>query len=136
MPSQSILSAADPNDDDDDDDDDGVALELALQPKPATLIKSPRSLHTFWHEYEFGIAGRKPAKFFNSRDRGAIIHKKFFWDFFVNMVNRGRSANDGIDAIYSQYGFKELVSIIIKFLSQYGVFFMPSLIFYLLPFFS
>ena len=34
------------------------------------------------------------------------------------MINRGRSANDAIDVIYSHYGFKDSVSIIIKQLQK------------------
>ena len=105
-----------------DDDNETGALVLEAHLKPATLSKNPRSLHTLWHEYEFGIAGKKPAKFFNSRDRGANRHtyskRKIFWDLIVKMVNRGRSANDAIDVIYSHYGFKESVSSIIKQLQK------------------
>ena len=117
LPSQSLVEPTG-----DPDDDDGGALELARNAKPATLSKNPRSLHTLWHEYEFGIAGKKPAKFFNSSDRGANRHtyskRKIFWDLVVKMVNRGRSANDSIDVIYSYYGFKESVSSIIKQLQK------------------
>ena len=92
------------------------------QRPPASLSKNPRSLYTLWHEFEFGIAGRKPAKFFSSRDRGAnrftYSKRKTFWDLVVKMVDRGRSANDAIDYIYRYYGFKESVSNIIKKLQK------------------
>ncbi len=60
---------------------------------PASLSKNPRSLYTLWHKYEFGIAGRMPAKFFSSQDRGAnrytYSNRKAFWDLLVvKMVNR------------------------------------------------
>ena len=89
---------------------------------PASLSKNPQSSYTLWHEYKFGIAGRKPAKFFGSRDRGTNRYiyskRKTFWDLVVKMVNRGRSANDAIDYIYRYYGFKESVSNIIKKLQK------------------
>lgn len=89
---------------------------------PASLSKNPRSLYTLWHEYEFGIAGRMPAKFFSSRDRGANRYtyskRKTFWDLVVKMVNRGRSANEAIDFIYRYYGFNQSVSNIIKKLQR------------------
>ena len=92
------------------------------QRPPASLSKNPRSLYTLWHEFDFGIAGTKPAKFFSSRDRGAnrftYSKRKTFWDLVVKMVDRGRSANDAIDYIYRYYGFKESVSNIIKKLQK------------------
>jgi hypothetical protein len=36
----------------------------------ATLSPNPRTLHLLWHEYEFGISGRKPAKNFTEQERG------------------------------------------------------------------
>ena len=114
LPSQSLVV---PTGDADDEE-----AELLLSPRPATLQKNPRSLHILWHEYEFGIAGKKPAKFYNSRDRGANRHtyskRKIFWDLVVKMVNRGRSANDSIDIIYSYYRFEESVSSIIRQLQK------------------
>ena len=89
---------------------------------PVSLSKNPRSLYTLWHEYEFGIAGRMPPKFFSSRDRGANRYtyskRKTFWDLVVKMVNRGRSANEAIDFIYRYYGFNQSVSNIIKKLQR------------------
>ena len=84
---------------------------LLVNSKPETLSKNPRSLHILWHEYEFGIAGKKPAKFYSNRDRGANRHtytaRGNFWDLVVKMVNRGRLANELIDVIYSYYGFQQ-----------------------------
>ena len=36
----------------------------------ATLSKCPRTLYVLWQEYEFGLAGQKPAKYFASDERG------------------------------------------------------------------
>ena len=114
LPSQSLVV---PTGDADDEE-----AALLVRSKPATLSKNPRSLHILWHENEFGIEGKKPAKFYNSRDRGANRHtyskRKIFWDLVIKMVNRGRSANDSIDVIYSYYGFQQSVSSFIRQLQK------------------
>ena len=71
---------------------------------PASLSKNSQSVCTLWYEYEFCIAGRKPAKVFSNRDRGANRYTyskmKIFWDLVVKMVHRRRSAHKAIDCIY------------------------------------
>ena len=88
----------------------------------ATLCRNPWSLYTLWHEYEFGIGGRIPAKTFTSRQRGKNRYnyskRKVFWDLVSEMVRRGYTANDAIDKIYTCYGFKTSVSNIIKNLQR------------------
>eukprot|EP00957_Ditylum_brightwellii_P029794 2253460-Ditylum_brightwellii.AAC.1 len=38
--------------------------EESTAPSIATLSKCPCDLHVLWHNYKFGISGRKPAKDF------------------------------------------------------------------------
>ena len=37
----------------------------------SSLCKNPKKLNVLWDEWEFGVGGRKPAKSFNSIERGA-----------------------------------------------------------------
>lgn len=80
----------------------------------ATLAKSPKTLELLWHEYEFGIGGRKPAKFFTSAERGKVKHaytrRKLIWDTISTLVRAGRSVPEAIALIYDVYGAKTSVT--------------------------
>ena len=39
-----------------------------------TLSKNPKTLHVFWHEYEFEIGGRRAAKSFSRKEHGENRH--------------------------------------------------------------
>ena len=84
----------------------------------AKLIRNPKSLYVLWNEYEFGIAGRRPAKTFSKEERGRdrynYYKRNIFWSLVVEMVRRGRSANEAIDTIYQAYGYKTSITHIIK----------------------
>ena len=61
-----------------------------------------------WHEYEFGIGGRKPARQFTSVERGRVKFKysrrKIIWNAIDRMVRSGSTAQVAIDNIYEVYG--------------------------------
>jgi hypothetical protein len=61
-----------------------------------------------WHEYEFGIGGRKPAKYFTSAERGKVKHaytrRKLIWDTISTLVRAGHSVSGAIAMIYDVYG--------------------------------
>ena len=84
----------------------------------AKLIRNPKSLYVLWNEYEFGIAGRRPAKTFSKEERGRdrynYYKRNIFWSLVVEMVRRGRSANEAIDTIYQAYGYTTSITHIIK----------------------
>ena len=67
-------------------------------------MRNPKSLYILWNEYEFGIGGRQHAKTISKEERGEDRYKFYkrniFWSLVVEMVKRGRSANEAIDAIY------------------------------------
>ena len=50
----------------------------------AQLLRGPRTLHDLWVEWEFGSPGKKAAKTFTSKERGAVkfifYKRKFLWD--------------------------------------------------------
>ena len=85
-------------------------------------MRNPKSLYILWNEYEFGIGGRRPAKTLSKEERGEDRYKFYkrniFWSLVVEMVKRGRSANEAIDAIYRAYGYKTSVTDIIKKLQE------------------
>ena len=74
----------------------------------SSLVKNPKTLHVLWEEWEFGVSGRKPAKLFNSMERGAsksaYSFRKGFWELCNGMIARGYSSSTAIDKIYSVYG--------------------------------
>ena len=94
-------------------DGGGDAPDLILTPTRAavpyemTLSSHPKTLHMLWHEWEFGIGGRRPAKGFNQHDRGCVRFKfslrKVFWDMVCKMIRVGYTSNTAIDKIYSVY---------------------------------
>ena len=67
----------------------------------ATLSPHPRSVHTLWQEYEFGIGGRKAAKHFTAAERGRVKYtyhrRKIIWDAVAELVRRGWTANTACD---------------------------------------
>ena len=73
----------------------------------ATLSKCPRTLYVLWQEYEFDLAGQKPAKHFTSDERGrnkfTYCLRKFFWTTVVNMIRQGYSHDTAIDKVYDTY---------------------------------
>ena len=93
-------------------------LPTGPKKQAAKLCRNPKSLYMLWNEYEFGIGGRRPAKTFSKEERGTdrfnYYKRNIFWSLVVEMVHRGRSANDAIDKIYQAYGYKTSVTKIIK----------------------
>ena len=91
------------------------------EPK-AKLAKNLKSLYILWHEYEFGIGDRRPAKSFSRKERGMCRHlyskRNIFWSLVVEMVRRGNTANSAIDKIYEVYGFKTSVTDILRELQK------------------
>ena len=61
-----------------------------------------------WDEWEFGCGGRKAAKNFTSRERGAsrsiYSFRRGFWDLCCNLIARGHTRSTAIDEIYHVYG--------------------------------
>ena len=87
-------------------------------PFVSSLVKNPKTLHVLWEEWEFGVSGRKAAKFFNSMERGAsksaYSFRKGFWELCESMIARGYSSSTAIDKIYSVYGGNLSVSKLLR----------------------
>lgn len=88
----------------------------------ATLTKNPRSLHLLWQEYEFGVGGRKPAKYFTASERGkvkfAYSRRKVVWDTISGLVHAGHTAQVAVDMIYEVYGATTGVTKIIQMMRR------------------
>jgi len=102
------------------------ALQAAIQaaaggtvnePNAATLGASlsplPRTIHALWHEYEFGIGGRKPACDFTPSKQGGKNKFTYYchrvvWDAIYTLVHAGWMANAACDHIYEIYGCNNL----------------------------
>ena len=84
----------------------------------AVLLGRPKTLHLLWEEYMFGGAGRKPAKDFTPRERGAVKHmyclRKPFWEKCSELVSSGYSATAACDRIYEAYGPGLPVTVILR----------------------
>ena len=88
-------------------------------PKTTVLLHQwPKNLNKLWHEYEFGIAGGKPAKNYMPKKRG---HQKVkftyswhntFWDVILSLVRHGHTADNAIDMIYAAYGHIPVMQIL------------------------
>jgi len=89
---------------------DSVAAQVSRPPAvlTASLMPRPRTLHDLWAEWQHGGGGRKPAKDFNSGERGAVrsvySFRKPLWDKVAEMVRAGDTANVACDKIYAAYG--------------------------------
>jgi hypothetical protein len=83
-----------------------------------TLSPLPRTLYDLWVEYTSGIGGRKAARDFTARERGAdkyrYYRRKHVWDIVSNLVNAGVLARVAVDRIYNHYGANKPVTRIIK----------------------
>eukprot|EP00957_Ditylum_brightwellii_P000612 47620-Ditylum_brightwellii.AAC.1 len=77
-------------------------------PFVATLSRCSHDLHILWHEFKFGIGGRKAAKLFSQSECGIVkvvyTKRKVVWDTISNMVHAGYSVQYVIDKIYGVYG--------------------------------
>lgn len=60
-----------------------------------------------WEEYMRGIGGRKPAKDFTAKERGAVKYtyslRKPFWNLVNRMIRAGYSSDAAIEKIYECY---------------------------------
>ena len=85
-----------------------------LRPK---LIDNPRCLHTLWMEYEFGLGGKKAAKLFTDKERGAdrsrYSKRLIFWSKISEMIRSGWTSTAAINAVTEHYGTDLSVSKII-----------------------
>ena len=85
-----------------------VADVARPSPLVASLIARPRTLHDLWAEWQVGGGGRKPAKDFNSGERGAVKNRycfrKVLWYKVAEMVRAGDTAHTACDKIYAAYG--------------------------------
>ena len=94
--------------------DNAVAVAEEEEASAALLSKCPKSLHTLWNEYEFGLANHKPAKDFNAVERGRVKHvyhrRKVVWDQVSEMVRSGWSAHEACNKIYDVYGANQTVT--------------------------
>eukprot|EP00957_Ditylum_brightwellii_P093904 7151471-Ditylum_brightwellii.AAC.1 len=81
----------------------------------ATLSRCPCDQHILWHEFEFGIGGRKATKLFSSSECGRVkvvyTKRRVVWDTISNMVHAGYSAQHAIDKIYDVYGWLSVTEI-------------------------
>jgi hypothetical protein len=89
--------------------DGGVGGLLLGDAAPlAELSSRPPTVYAMWDEWLFGIAGRKPAKDFSARERGAckgMFHKRFvIWRRIEMLVGKGIIARRAIDLLYVVYG--------------------------------
>ena len=74
-----------------------------MQGNRAVLCRRPISLHVVWHEYEFGVAGKKAAKLFTQAERGrnkfTYSLRKPFWKLVEEMMRSGYNHSSTIDKI-------------------------------------
>lgn len=84
----------------------------------ATLSKKPKTLHSLWNEFEFGVGNKKAAKDFTARERGKVKYcyhrRKVVWDKVSEMVRCGWSSHEACNKIYEAYGQQSPVTYIIN----------------------
>ena len=80
-------------------------------------MDNPRCLHTLWMEYEFGLGGKKAAKLFTDKERGAdcshYSKRLIFWSKISETVRAGWTSTAAINAVTEHYGTNFSVSKII-----------------------
>ena len=99
-------------------ENDIAVQEQEEEQRTASLSSCPKSIHTLWQEYEFGIGNRKPAKDFTGSERGrhkySYHRRKVVWDQVAEMVRSGWDANTACTKIYEVYGANQAVTYIIN----------------------
>ena len=89
---------------------------------PAILSRCPKTLHTLWIEFEFGLANRKAAKDFTPSERGKVKYiyhrRKVIWDKIGEMVRSGWSSDEACNKIYEAYGPQKTVTDIINLMRK------------------
>jgi hypothetical protein len=87
---------------------------IVLYRAPPSLSSRPTDLYVLWKEYEFGIGGRKAAKDFTYRERGAsraiFCRRKVFLDVVLRLISDGYTHETAIDHIYNHYGKQKSVT--------------------------
>ena len=77
-------------------------------PRCPKLMSCPRSLGVLWEEWQNGIAGSKPARLYNARERGRnksrYCRRLVFWKCMKRLCDRGCTVNSAIDRIQRVYG--------------------------------
>ena len=77
-----------------------INRSVRIKEPSAKLARNLKSLYVLWHEYEFGIGERRPAKSFSRKERGSCRHlyskRNLFWSLVVEMIRRGHTANGTI----------------------------------------
>ena len=98
-------------------EDGGVDSDLFTNVR-AKLYRGVKNLYDLWHEYEFGLSGNKPAKYFTSQERGKCrfmyCRRKVFWDVVKRFILTGHTSDTAIDKVYSVYGRNLAVSYVLK----------------------
>jgi hypothetical protein len=86
-----------------------------------TLAPNIRDLMVLWNEWEYGIAGRKPAKDWTSVERGGGGNKKVkqmyhrrrnVWRIQQHLVNKGRNIHSANAFIERTYGSNQSITAI------------------------
>ena len=66
-------------------------------PRCPKLMSCPRSLGVLWEEWQNGIAGSKPARLYNARERGRnksrYCRRLVFWKCMKRLCDRGCTVN-------------------------------------------
>jgi hypothetical protein len=88
----------------------------------ATLSRAPKTLNVLWDEWEVGIGGRKAAKDFTPRERGAVkreySRRLIVWEMISRLVRAHHTADHAVDLIYNTYGANKTVSEIIMLMRR------------------
>ena len=98
-------------------EDGGVDSDLFTNVR-AKLYRGVKNLYDLWHEYEFGLSGNKPAKYFTSQERGKCrfiyCRRKVFWDVVKSFINTVQSSDTAIGVTIKFKGFYPLLILLSK----------------------
>ena len=86
--------------------------------EPTNLTGNPPNFHVVWNDYETGIGGNKPAKYFTKTESGRVKHmysrRLVLWKGVGRMIARGTTCNAVIERIYDVYKSLDKVSTILN----------------------
>ena len=75
--------------------------------EPSNLTGNPPNLHVVWNDYERGVGGNKPAKYFTKTVCGRVKHMYYrrlvLWKGVEKMIARGTICDTAIESIYYVY---------------------------------
>ena len=86
--------------------------------EPANLTGNPPNIHVVWNDYETGVEGNTPAKYYTKTEHSRAKHmyscRLLLWKAVEMMMCRGTTSDAAIERIYDVYKPLDKVTVILN----------------------